>query len=433
MDDQRYPFASSPVPGANNVPLDDPTPRDQAIYVPSIRAGFAKDVYAQNWTRAMPAGLSADDLNFLDPNNKLFRISHAMTSAGQALNQKAPCIITTRDRKFTKIIGDSGGYQIASRKLTISGNADRMRILRWLEATADIAMTLDVPTGPVLKGDYAFKTTQDCLTATLEHVDFFHRHRRPGAVQFLNVLQGNTESEADAWYDAVKKYQFEGWAFAGVLRHNVEYLLKRIIRMADEKQLENKSWIHVLGTCELETAVLLTALQRAINRYINKDLRISYDTSSPFRIVGFGNIYTVPRFDSNRMTMGSIPIPDHYAYVGSHIRWPWPSPLGDRINLGDVCVPRPVTANTSHDTLSNHMLAHHNLAALCYGIALTNRVFDAENLHHKHTIGRLVGAAVEAIGNVLQEGTMSAVSKYKRPFLHLRHGTLDSGEDERKF
>jgi hypothetical protein len=35
----------------------------------------------------------------------------------------------------------------------------------------------------------------------------------------------------------------------------VEYFLERIIRMVDEGQLQNKSWIHVLGTCELETAV----------------------------------------------------------------------------------------------------------------------------------------------------------------------------------
>jgi hypothetical protein len=434
MDDQRYPFAHSPYPQVANDLVNDPTPKDQAIYVPSVSPGYAKDAYAQKWSRDMPAGVADGDLNFLDPHNKLFRISHAMTSAGQALNQKQPCIITERDRKSTLIIGDSGGYQIASNRMRINGDADRMKILRWLEATADVAMTLDVPTGPVLKGGYGFRSTRDCLTATLEHLDFFHRNRQAGKVRFLNVLQGNTVAEANAWYNAVKKYPFEGWAFAGVLRHNIEYFLQRIIRMADENQLQDKTWIHVLGTCELETAVLLTALQRAINDTMGIPLRISYDTSSPFRILSFGRVYTLPKFETNQMSMGGGTAPDGYGFVDSKIRWPWPSPLGDRMTLGDFCVDRPVTARTNQDTQSNHYLAHHNLAALCFGIAMANRVFDSECVDHQHTIGLPVGAAVEAINRVLRVGTMSEVRKYQRTFSHLRHGVVpQSGEDERDF
>ena len=434
MDDQRYPFAHSPYPQVANDLVNDPTPKDQAIYVPSVSPGYAKDAYAQKWERDMPAGVADGDLNFLDPQNKLFRISHAMTSAGQALNQKQPCIITERDRKSTLIIGDSGGYQIASNRMRINGDADRMKILRWLEATADVAMTLDVPTGPVLKGGYGFRSTKDCLTATMEHLDFFHRNRQPEKVRFLNVLQGNTVAEANAWYNAVKKYPFEGWAFAGVLRHNIEYFLQRIIRMADENQLQDKTWIHVLGTCELETAVLLTALQRAINDTMGIPLRISYDTSSPFRILSFGRVYTLPKFDTNHMSMGGGTAPDGYGFVDSRIRWPWPSPLGDRMTLGDFCVDRLVTARTNQDTQSNHYLAHHNLAALCFGIAMANRVFDSECVNHQHTIGLPVGAAVEAINRVLRVGTMSEVRKYQRTFSHLRHGVVpQSGEDERDF
>ena len=434
MDDQRHPLAETHYPQVANHLLDDPTPKDQAIYVPSVSAGYAKDVFAQNWQRPLPNGIGAGDLNFLDPQNKLFRISHAMTSAGQALNQTKPCIITERNRKGTLVIGDSGGYQIATNQMTINGDKDRLKILRWLENTADVAMTLDVPSGPVLRGGYAFKTTKDCLTATLDHIAFFHRNRVPGKVRFLNVLQGNTPSEANAWYNAVKQYEFEGWAFAGVLRHNVEYFLERIIRMADEGQLQNKSWIHVLGTCELETAVLLTALQRAINLNINPNLRISYDTSSPFRILSFGLAYSIPKFDTKRMIMGSAKSPDGSGFVGSGLRWPWPSPLGDRMAMGDFCIKRPVTAFNQRDTQSHHYLAHHNLAALCFGIGLANRVFDSESVNHDHTIGLPVGAAVEAINKVLKAGTIYELRKYARTFSHVRHGSMpDSGEDERDF
>jgi hypothetical protein len=432
MDDQRCPLAESHYPQVPNNLVNDPTPKDQAIYVPSVSPGYATDVSAQNWARPLPKGVGSGDLNFLDPQNKLFRISHAMTSAGQALNQKKPCIISERDRKSTLIIGDSGGYQIASNKMRIDGDRDRLKILRWLENTADVAMTLDVPTGPVLKAGYRFQNAQDCLTATLEHLDFFQRHRKSPGTRFLNVLQGNTVSEANAWYDSVKHYEFDGWAFAGVLRHNIEYFCARIIKMADENQLQNKSWIHVLGTCELETAVLLTALQRAINANINPNLRISYDTSSPFRILSFGRLYTLPKFEAKRMVMGGGEAPDASAFIGSQLRWPWPSPLGDYMRLGDFCVDRPVTARTTHDMQSNHYLAHHNLAALCFGIALANRIFDSESVCHRHTVGLPVGAAVEAINSVFKAGTMSEVRKYQRTFSHLRHGIApDSGDDER--
>ena len=157
---------SAPYPQVPPYLERDPTPRDQAIYVPSVGPGFAKHVYEGKWARPLPNGLTPRDLNFLDPNTQLLRLSHVMSSAGQALNQNKPCIITQRNRAHTFMIGDSGGYQIASGLLKINGNQDRLRILRWLEKHSDVAMTLDVPTGPLLKPGYSFTSFKDCLTVT---------------------------------------------------------------------------------------------------------------------------------------------------------------------------------------------------------------------------------------------------------------------------
>ena len=110
IDKSYYPLA------ANNL-VDDPTPKDQAIYVPSVPPVYAMSVQAQQWRRPLPQGVEPDDLNFLDPANGLFRISHVLSSAGQALNQSRDCIITQRDKASTLVIGDSGGYQIASGRL----------------------------------------------------------------------------------------------------------------------------------------------------------------------------------------------------------------------------------------------------------------------------------------------------------------------------
>ncbi|MBS7805905.1 hypothetical protein KIH24_15130 [Rhizobiales bacterium TNE-4] len=424
------PQTESHYPAVTNALVNDPTPQDQAIYIPSVSPGYAMTAYAKDWKRPLPDGVIAEDMNFLDPANKLFRISHVMSSAGQALSQARPCIITERDRSTTLMVGDSGGYQIASGRLKITSDDDKLTILRWLEQHADVAMTLDVPTGPVLKPGYPYRTSRDCLAATEHYLAFFQKHRKSSHTRFLNVLQGNTTQESDAWYKAVKKYEFEGWAFAGVLRHNFFNLCRRLMKMLDENQLKTKSWIHVLGTNDLETAIGLTAIQRALTKHVGTNIRISYDTSSPFRNLSWGNIYTTPRFERQLMSMPTAKIPDDPRYVGSSLRFPWPSPLGNKLTMGDICIRCVATGDTTLDLQSQHYMALHNLAALCDGVALANRVFDSESVTHKHSIGAAIGAAVEAIDDIFRTGEEEKLLKYRTTFLHLRHGQEPGVGDE---
>lgn len=78
----EYPIIENDIEG-------DPTPKDQAIYVPSISSGYARDALGRQGLRTIPAHLPSNVLNFLDPSNDVFRISHAMASAGQFLNTSA--------------------------------------------------------------------------------------------------------------------------------------------------------------------------------------------------------------------------------------------------------------------------------------------------------------------------------------------------------
>ncbi len=431
------------VSGSLHRPVDlldrDPTPLDEAVYIPSVTPGYAVAAYKQDWARDLPEGVGSGDLNFLDPDNELFRISHVMSSAGQALLDTRPCIIKERDRSATRMIGDSGGYQIASGNLRIRNDQDRMKILRWLEQHADWAMTLDVPTGPIDKPGYAFKDFNACLTTTLDHLQFFQQKRKEGATRFLNVLQGNTTQQSDKWFDEVKGYPFEGWAFAGKLRHNFYNLCRRIIMMADQKLLEDRDWIHILGTNELGVAVGLSALQRAINRKINPRLRISYDTSTPFRMNSWHGVYSLPFFDSNRMTLKQVRCPDARHLLGSKKRFPWSSPIGDRMTLGDLSVKTGVNLNSYHDAISHHLLANHNLASLCYAVSLANRVFDAEKeitkadrrIQAKHSADaeedkilaethRLMAEAVKAIDDVIDSCTLQALERNRGHFRRIR-------------
>jgi hypothetical protein len=426
--------SSGHYPAVTNELVNDPTPKDQAIYVPSVSPGYAMTAYAKDWKRDLPKDVSAEEMNFLHPANKLFRISHVMSSAGQALSQARPCIITERDRSSVLMIGDSGGYQIASGRLKINGDPDKLKILRWLEQHADVAMTLDVPTGPVLKPGYQYRTSKDCLAATEHYLAFFQKHRKSSNTRFLNVLQGNNTKETDAWYKAVKKYQFEGWAFAGIMRHNFFNLCRRIIQMLDENQLPDNSWIHILGTNDLETAIGLTAIQRALTTHVNRNIRISYDTSTPFRMLSWSLVYTTPRFERQLMSMPSTKIPDDPRYLGSFLRFPWPSALGNKLRMGDLCYRPAATGDTTLDSQSHHYMSLHNLSALCDGVVFANRVFDSEGVTHQHSIGTAIGAAVEAIEEIFRTGKQETVLKYRTTFMHLRHGQEpEAGDEDRDF
>lgn len=427
-------------PQPTNHIVNDPTPLNQAVYVPSVTPSYAMQVYAKNYPQRLPHGVKAGALNFLDPANRdFFHISHVMSSAGQALNQKKSCIITERDRASTVLICDSGGYQIAHNSKKIDGVRDRARILAWMEENADYAMTLDVPTGPLLKPGYRYGSFKDCLDETLDHLTFFRDAPKSGRVKYLNVLQGNTPDQADAWYDAVKQFDFEGWAFAGKLRNNIPELLRRIVIMINEGQIQDKKWIHVLGTCDLETAVLLTAIQRSINNHVNEDLRISFDTSSPFLMLKINQVYAIPTLEPSKMSMPTRDTPNQFEFVGKDVSWPWPSPLGNLMKVSDICVDRPVYTNGYHDALSYLLLAHHNLSALCWGIALANRIFDAEGIGAAHTIGISVGGAIESIDRVIEKASIVELRKRSSTLGRLKHSkeyeadnNYDTGEDQRE-
>jgi hypothetical protein len=420
---------------SSKVMPNDPTPRDQAIYVPSLSPGFCKDVYSQNWSRPLPDGVDPADLDILNPNSKLLHLAYVMTSAGQALSQNQPCIVTARNRRSSVVLADSGGYQTATKNKMVTTDAERQKVLSWQEAVADIGLLLDIPTGPLMKTGkpYVCTTQRECLEKTIEHMKYWERKHEPGKVRWLNVLQGNDTRFSNIWYRETMKHAgfCNGVAFAGVLRHNFESVVGRILQMADENHLQKMSHIHVLGTNELDTAVMLTAIQRAINKYINADLRISYDTGAPSKLLAWNKIYTLPRFDGKSMTMQSLDAPDGHEFLNSTRRWPWPSPIGDQMVMKDFVV-RPNKPNARwRDTQSNHMMVHHNIGALCAGVALANRVFDVQIVNHEHKIGENVGAAIQAVEQIFASGGSQVVfQKLKSAFALLRHGKPPAEADD---
>ncbi len=352
-----------------------------AIYTPSVPPVYAELVMKDPTTVRngnLPSGITLDDLNFLNPNSNLFHISHVLYSAGQAMNNNKPCMIKSRNREHTTVIGDSGGYQIISGKLPWHGDPTRKKVLDWLETHCDIAITLDVPTASIDHPKSQFRSYDLCLKTTIESLRYFRQHRKNPGIKFLNVLQGRNRDEAEHWYNSVKHYPFDGWAFAGNTCRDFVSVLRRLIWMREAKRLENESWIHFLGTSQLEIACLLTTLQEALRRHVNQDITVSYDTSSPFLMGGKKSGYTSPNLSTKGFRMPSARMPVARRNVGSNTRFPFSGSIGDKLMVSDLCVRDETFQDSSWDGFAAMLVANHNLETLLISIHKAHRLHNLE-------------------------------------------------------
>jgi hypothetical protein len=74
------------------------------------------------------------------------------------------------------------------------------------------------------------------------------------------------------------------------------------------------------------------------------------------------------------------------------------------------------------------------LSALCSGIALANRVFDAESIDHNHTLGHAVGDAAEAIERIIRSQSDTELRKAQTIFSLIPNSDFDiDSEEERDF
>ena len=354
--------------------------KDYAIFLPSISAIYARLISQPNDRRVggLPGGL--EDLNFLNANTNLFYYPIALYSSGHSVwdldqSEIQEAMIQKRNRNQTVIVGDSGGYQIATgvlkwpwQKKRDQSDSDwvkdkdkiRMSILRWLEHTCEYSMVLDVPTGSLLKFGNDPKTGEnlhpgvknfrDCLTSSLENHDFFIRNRREGSTRFMNVLQGRNQEEGDVWWDAVKDLPFETWAYSNVQASNIAINMRRIIIQRDAGYLEGRDWIHYLGNGKIKAGCALTTLQRAWRKHINPRVTLSYDAASPFVNVAKGNIYYSWEVSPTSMAFKGGAVPDRKELKGSNelfqdwvndrnVKWAIrESSVGKKVSIGDICV-----------------------------------------------------------------------------------------------
>lgn len=264
---------------------------EYAKYLPAIN-----DTYIEAISRNSISSLRLSDqrlptrypsisgLNFFTPTNKKWNYNAVLLSKGVvSKNIAADNKIYRRDKNKVFLFGDSGGYQLAKGKFSISYNDKKGRervfneILQWEENYCNAAVLLDDP--PWAK----VKPFAQCLRNTELAVDYWVANKS-GAVPMLNVLHGSTEEEIDLWYDAVKRSnQFQGWAFGGPVSQQIYFMLYGIIKLWENNELQDAEQIHLFGTSASFAAIIATKIQQVLRslKGVNPNIQITFDSSNP--------------------------------------------------------------------------------------------------------------------------------------------------------
>ena len=428
-----------------------------AVFLPAISGFYATFVGKQRNEHYVdpvrfPAGLTdIEQLNWLNNSKALFPYKWSLYSGGHAnldLNKQDWSEDMVRNREpGTFILGDSGGFQIAkglwegdwkANSGCVKAQKKRSLILNWLDNVADYGMILDIPTWVIhdKKASAACQITtlQEAVDATKFNNEYFMKHRRGvanGGAKFLNVLQGDNHTSADAWYETMKEYcdpvkypdtHFDGWSMGGQNMCDVHLVLKRLVALRYDNLLQEgkHDWMHFLGTSKLEWAVLLTVIQRAVRKHVNPSFTISFDCASPFLATANGQVYfenvfehdskwsyrMAPSADDKKYSVDTRKWSDGVIQDGIYPRWE-DSPISDMLTMKDICIYKPGVAKpgitltpenfqdpqsyyvqpdlnkngkwgkTSWDSFSYALLMGHNVWMHLTAVQEANRRFDA--------------------------------------------------------
>jgi hypothetical protein len=376
----------------------DPSYDDYAVYLPSLQNSYAQlplldPENVRNGT--LPAGLELQDLNFLNPANKLWHTKYTLYSAGQfnSSQLRTPDIVSTRDRNNTKIIGDSGGFQIATGKLkaTAEWRKDALKpnvifdrwmkqtdirdqMLRWMDVYCDYAMTLDLPLATRKNKESPFRklSAQQIIDLTVENLRYFEANtgKATGArAKYLNVLQDDEEGNGDAWYRAVTQFKFtKGWALGGKTKDSLDSLLYWLRRLLRDGLLEDCEWIHVLQASPPVSSVYLTAIQRALRKATgNEGLRVSYDSSSPFQLAGKHKLVAQVPMLTDDIKTWRIPTiefpqnPKHLTSQQATYLTQAASPVMQQVSMEEFMVAKGAMSRNWFDSFAEQLLINHNM------------------------------------------------------------------------
>jgi hypothetical protein len=157
-------------------------------------------------------------------------------------------------RPDVKIMGDSGGYQMATKGTLLEPTG----VLHWLESYCDIGFSLDIPQTKKIGYDKS-------LSVTKKMIEVFSKNRDPESkCDILNVIHGVTPEQFDNWIETMRPWQdaFQGYAVTNsVLASEAGGYITTLYQVGRLLEEEPKR-LHVLALSGFEMAPSIFYLAR---------------------------------------------------------------------------------------------------------------------------------------------------------------------------
>ena len=233
-------------------------------------------------------------------------------------------------------------------------------------------------------------TVQQLIDLSVDNLRYFsdNRGRSSASTKFLSVLQDIGKGTGNAWYDAVKSFDFEGWSLGGEVGGMLNSL-QWMRRLLNDHNLDKSESVHLLQKSPPVNSVVYTAAQRSLRKLLGReDFTISFDSSSPFQLAGKQrSLALMPNFtaDSKTWKISSISMPQdiRIARKQKAVGFALAPPLAKYLSSHDLYAHDFDDSDFFTDTWSEQILINHNLYVYHqYSIQACDLVFDPHKQDH---------------------------------------------------
>jgi hypothetical protein len=259
-------------------------------------------------------------------------------------------------------------------------------------------------------------TTDQLIELSVDNLRYFsdYRGREARTTKFLSVLQDVGKGTGEAWYQAVKDFEFEGWALGGETG-GILNSLQWLRRLLNEKKLDKSEWVHTLMKSPPVNSVVYTAAQMALRKALGRDnFTISLDSSSPFQLAGVNQkLATRSEFSSKPTSwkIGAELVRQDIRLARNEYQLSLPeySPLKEHITVNDLMAHDIDDSDYFTDTWSLQIMANHNMYMFHRnGIDACDLIFDPEKQDHGRVPEKLL-KLVDLIGRYFEEETVGDI------------------------
>ena len=199
-----------------------------------------------------------NDITSMDQNIEYWMCNYTQ-SIGKELKTHRTRLLGSQGK--TKIISDSGGYQILSERYNY---IDPLAVIKWYNDNVDIGLVLDIPTSIYRRGLY-----ERLAEIQRENTNVLLQHKRPG-LELMNIFHGATLEDKRIFRDICEVDEIDrlavGGAYFNSIMNSIDSLSEVILTGKKYKQY------HVLGVSNVLQAVLLMRLaSKGIANLITSD------------------------------------------------------------------------------------------------------------------------------------------------------------------